>query len=124
MLHRFIEVVDGQDEYNNNDIDDNRVRAIPIIIWHNIANNVKDDPYTTTSVELFESEIKYLSDNGFTVLTMSDLEYDEVSNALKIKDNTLPAAGLFSVSQGNHGNGDIDNRENIDDNGNDDVSTS
>jgi peptidoglycan/xylan/chitin deacetylase (PgdA/CDA1 family) len=116
MLHRFIEVVDGQDEYNNNnnnnDIDDSRVRAIPIIIWHNIANNVKDDPYTTTSVDLFESEIKYLSDNGFTVLTMSDLEYDEVNNALKIKDNTLPPASLFSVS---HGNGDIDNREDNDD---------
>jgi peptidoglycan/xylan/chitin deacetylase (PgdA/CDA1 family) len=115
MLHRFIEVVDGQDEYNNNnnnnDIDDSRVRAIPIIIWHNIANNVKDDPYTTTSVDLFESEIKYLSDNGFTVLTMSDLEYDEVNNALKIKDN-LPPASLFSVS---HSNDDIDNREDNDD---------
>jgi peptidoglycan/xylan/chitin deacetylase (PgdA/CDA1 family) len=117
MLHRFIEVVDGQDEYNN-DIDDNRIRAIPIIIWHNIANNVKDDPYTTTSVDLFESEIKYLSDNGFTVLTMSDLEYDEGSNALKIKDKTLSAASLFSVSRGN---GDIDNREDNDDD--DDVSS-
>src|SRR5215210_6642459 len=66
VLHRFIEVVDGQDEYNNDD--DNGVKAIPIIIWHNIANDVKDDPYTTTSVKLFESEMKYLSDNGFTVL--------------------------------------------------------
>ena len=44
----------------NSEIDDSRIRAIPIIIWHNIANNVKDDPYTTTSVDLFESEIKYL----------------------------------------------------------------
>jgi peptidoglycan/xylan/chitin deacetylase (PgdA/CDA1 family) len=122
MLHRFIEVVDGQDKYNNNnnDIDDSRVSAIPIIIWHNIANNVKDDPYTTTSVDLFESEIKYLSDNGFTVLTMSDLEYDEGSNALKIKDKTLPAASLISVS---HGNGDIDNREDTDDDDNDNVTS-
>jgi hypothetical protein len=119
MLHRFIEVVDGQDEYNNNKniASSGRVSAIPIIIWHNIANNVKDDPYTTTSMDLFESEIKYLSDNGFTVLTMSDLEYDEGSNALKIKDKTLPAASVFSVSQGN---GDIDNREDTDD---DDVSS-
>ena len=69
------------------------------------------------------NQIKYLSDKGFTVLTMADLEYDEVSNALKIKDKTLPAASLFSVSRGNHGNGDIDNRENIDDDGNDDVSS-
>jgi hypothetical protein len=85
MLHRFIEVVEGQDEYNNKNIDSSRVSAIPIIIWHNIANNVKDDPYTTTSVSLFESEIKYLSDNGFTVLTMSNLEYDEGNSVLKIK---------------------------------------
>ena len=69
---------------------------------------------------MFESEIKYLSDNGFTVVTMSDLEYDEVSNALKIKDKTLPAASLISVSQGNQGNGDIDNREDNDD---DDISS-
>ena len=63
---------------------------------------------------LFESEIKYLSDNGFTVLTMSDLEYDEVSNALKIKDKTLPVASLINVSDGNHGNRDIDKREDND----------
>ena len=69
---------------------------------------------------MFESEIKYLSDNGFTVLTMSDLEYDEVSNALKIKDKTLPAASLVSVS---HGNGDIDNREDNDNNSKDDFSS-
>jgi peptidoglycan/xylan/chitin deacetylase (PgdA/CDA1 family) len=117
MLHRFMEVVDGQEEYNNKDIDSSRVSAIPIIIWHNIANNVKDDPYTTTSIDLFESEIKYLSDNGFTVLKMSDLEYDEGSNALKIKDKTLSAASVFDVSQSD---GDIDNREDTDD---DDVSS-
>jgi hypothetical protein len=67
---------------------------------------------------LFESEIKYLSDNGFTVLTMSDLEYDESSNALKIKDKTLSAASLFSVS---HSNDDIENGEDSDDD--DDVSS-
>jgi hypothetical protein len=49
MLHRFKEVVDAQTKYN----EDFNVRAIPIIIWHDIANNVKDDPYTTTSIELF-----------------------------------------------------------------------
>ena len=51
---------------------------------------------------------------------MSDLEYDEVSNALKIKDKTLPAASLVSVS---HGNGDIDNREDNDNNSKDDFSS-
>jgi peptidoglycan/xylan/chitin deacetylase (PgdA/CDA1 family) len=80
MLHRFKEIVDSQTKYN---VDD-KIKAIPIIIWHNIANNVEDDPYTTTSVELFEAEIKYLHDNGFTILTMSDLLYDKNSNSLKI----------------------------------------
>jgi hypothetical protein len=61
-----------------------------------------------------------LSDNGFTVLTMADLEYYEVSNALKIKDKTLPATSLFSVS---HGNGDIDNREDNENNSKDDLSS-
>jgi hypothetical protein len=80
MLHRFKEIVDSQTKYN---VDD-KIKSIPIIIWHNIANNVEDDPYTTTSIELFEAEIKYLHDNGFTVLTMSDLLYDKNSNSLKI----------------------------------------
>jgi hypothetical protein len=44
---------------------------------------------------LFESEIKYLSDNGFTVLTMSDLEYDEGSIALKIKDKNSFSGKCF-----------------------------
>ena len=66
------------------------------------------------------NQIKYLSDNGFTVLTMADLEYDEVSNALKIKDKTLPATSLFSVS---HGNVDIDNREDNENNSKDELSS-
>jgi peptidoglycan/xylan/chitin deacetylase (PgdA/CDA1 family) len=85
MLHRFIEVVDAQSKYNT----DTEVKAIPIIIWHNIANNVQDDPYTTTSIELFEAEVKYLYDEGFTVLTMADLLYDKNRSTLKINDSYL-----------------------------------
>jgi hypothetical protein len=48
---------------------------------------------------------------------MSYLEYDEGSNALKIKDKTLSAPSVFDVSQSD---GDIDNREDTDD---DDVSS-
>jgi hypothetical protein len=66
------------------------------------------------------NQIKYLSDNGFTVLTMADLEYDEVSNTLKIKDKTLPPTSLFSVS---HGNVDIENREDNENNSKDDLSS-
>jgi peptidoglycan/xylan/chitin deacetylase (PgdA/CDA1 family) len=85
MVNRFKEVVDSQTEYN----EDNRIKAIPIIIWHNIANNVENDPYTTTSIDLFEAEIKYLYDNGFTVLTMDDLIYDEYNKSLKIVEGKI-----------------------------------
>ena len=37
-----------------------------------------------TTLNLFDAEMKYLHDNGFKVLTMSDLGYDENSNSLYI----------------------------------------
>jgi hypothetical protein len=80
MFQRFIEVVDGQDKYN----DESDINAIPIIIWHNIEDTTTD-VHTTTSTKLFEAEIKYLHDNGFTVLTMDDLIYDEHNNSLQIR---------------------------------------
>ena len=105
MYSKFVEIVDGQDKYNNNsdgeDEDDkeNKVKAIPIITWNNIINNtakeegqrqvegnIEQHPYTTTSIDLFEKEIKYLYDNGFKVITMADLAYDENTNNLNIKD--------------------------------------
>jgi hypothetical protein len=82
MLDRFIEVVNIPSNYNT----DGTINAIPIIIWHRIDNSGEDDPeaYATT-IDLFEKEIKYLHDNGFKVLTMADLRYDEKSNYLYIK---------------------------------------
>jgi hypothetical protein len=38
-----------------------------------------NDEYTT-STNLFDAEMKYLHDNGFTVLTMANLVYDDSSN--------------------------------------------
>jgi peptidoglycan/xylan/chitin deacetylase (PgdA/CDA1 family) len=89
MLERFIEVVEGQSKYNN----ERKLSAIPIIIWHNIEDNTSIDAHTTTTTKLFEEEIKYLYDNGFTVLTMADLIYDERTSSLKIKEglNTVPS---------------------------------
>ena len=78
MLDRFVQVVNSQNEYNTNG-----VNAVPILIWHKIDNtNVE----YSTSMDLFEAEMKYLYDNGFTVLTMADLVYDEGSAYLKISD--------------------------------------
>ena len=65
---------------------DGIINAIPILIWHRIDNSGEGDPvgYATTP-DLFEKEINYLHDNGFKVLTMADLGYDENSNYLYLK---------------------------------------
>jgi peptidoglycan/xylan/chitin deacetylase (PgdA/CDA1 family) len=82
MLDRFIEVVNSQSTYNT----DGTINAIPIIIWHRIDNSGVGDPEQyATSIDLFEKEIKYLHDNGFKVLTMADIGYDENSNYLYLK---------------------------------------
>ncbi|MCC2647251.1 MAG: Polysaccharide deacetylase [Nitrososphaeraceae archaeon] len=82
MLDRFIEVVNSQSTYNT----DGKINAIPIVIWHRIDNSGEGDPEQyATSINLFENEIKYLHDNGFKVLTMADLGYDENSNYLYLK---------------------------------------
>jgi hypothetical protein len=79
MFERFVEVVNSQNEYNTNG-----VNAVPILIWHKIDNS--NEEYST-STTLFNAELKYLHDNGFTVLTMADLVYDDASKYLKISDS-------------------------------------
>jgi hypothetical protein len=107
MLERFIEVVESQSKYN----DDGKISAIPIIIWHNIEANNTTDIHTTTSTSLFEAEIKYLHDNGFTVLTMDDLVYDEHDNSLKIKEDKNNSDTITSeINQ-------VDYNEGVDDDG-------
>ena len=76
----FIEVMNSATDYN---MDKGIVNAIPIIIYHEIDNTGRN---YSTNIDLFESEMRYLSDNGFKVLTMADLEYDENTNYLYIKE--------------------------------------
>ena len=78
IFDKFVQLVDSQTNYNKNGIID----AVPIIGYHDIDNN---KTITSTDVNLFDAEMKYLHDNGFKVLTMSDLAYDEKSNYLYIK---------------------------------------
>lgn len=62
MFARFFEVVNSQTKINNNN--DGKINAIPVIVYHNIDNIIED---YTTSVKLFDAEMKYLHDNGFIV---------------------------------------------------------
>ena len=40
---------------------------------------------STTDVNLFDKEMKYLHDNNIAVLTMDDLGFDQTNNHLYIK---------------------------------------
>jgi hypothetical protein len=73
-----VKAVNSQDEFNKDGI----IRAIPIIAYHDLDHNITPD---STNVNLFDAEMKYLYDNGFTVLTMADLGYDESTHQLYIR---------------------------------------
>ena len=75
IFKKFVELVNSQNNFNKN----GKIIAIPIIGYHNIED---DKAITSTDVSLFDAEMKYLHDNGFKVLTMSDLGYDEDSNCM------------------------------------------
>jgi peptidoglycan/xylan/chitin deacetylase (PgdA/CDA1 family) len=86
MFQKFVSAVNSQDVYNKDGI----VRAIPIIVYHILVNyrDLSDSnrPIDTT-VNLFDAEMRYLYDNGFKVLTMANLGYDEYSQSLYIKNS-------------------------------------
>jgi hypothetical protein len=82
IFNNFVEVVNSQSEYNSNK--DGVINAIPLIAYHNIDNNMAR---SSTNIDLFKAEMKYLCDNGFKVITMKDLGYDEMSNRLYVKTN-------------------------------------
>jgi hypothetical protein len=84
MLQRFIEVVNSQSKYNQN----GTINAIPIVIYQKVETDNKDNDFSAaTSTELFDAEMKYLHDNGFIVLTISDLTYDQTTHTLQTRDN-------------------------------------
>ncbi|HEX5519132.1 MAG TPA: polysaccharide deacetylase family protein, partial [Candidatus Nitrosocosmicus sp.] len=84
MFGQFIKDVNLQSLYNKNGC----IQAIPIVVYHNflVDNNhvyLSTDSFTDTN--LFEYEMKYLHDNGFVVLKMSNLGFNPVNNHLFIK---------------------------------------
>jgi peptidoglycan/xylan/chitin deacetylase (PgdA/CDA1 family) len=78
IFGKFVQLVNSQVNFNKNET----INAIPIIGYHDIDNN---KAITSTDVNLFNSEMKYLHDDGFKVLTMADLGYDENNKILYIK---------------------------------------
>jgi hypothetical protein len=70
ILQRFVQEVNNQQEYNKNGVID----AISIIAYHDIDYAKAID---STDINLFNQEMKYLHDNGFKVISMSDIGYEE-----------------------------------------------
>jgi hypothetical protein len=84
------EVNDLPAKYNNNNniiINGTATRtskAVPIISYHNIDNNRING---STTVDEFAKEMKYLHDNGFTVLPLSSLKYNQTANDFYLNYN-------------------------------------
>lgn len=78
MFDKFVQVVNDQRYFNKN----GEINAIPIIGYHEI----KTEGETSTSPELFDAEMEYLYENGFKVITMEDLGYDQYQERFHIKN--------------------------------------
>ena len=57
---------------------------MPILSYHRIDNN---RTVAGTDVDEFAKEMKYLRDNGFTVLPISSLKYNETANYFYLNYN-------------------------------------
>jgi hypothetical protein len=79
IFQKFAEEVNSGINFNNKK---GMVDAIPIVAYHLIDDS--QDP-SSTDVNLFAAEMKYLHDNGFKVIPMSDLGYDESTNTMYIR---------------------------------------
>jgi hypothetical protein len=84
MYNQFVKEVNLEQNYNKNGC----INAIPIVVFHKfiIDRNHRYLPdKSETDVALFSAEMKYLHDNGFNVLKMSDIGYNQSNNYLYIK---------------------------------------
>lgn len=79
IFKKFVGEVNSGINFNNKK---GTIDAIPIVAYHGIDNN--GDP-SSTYINLFAQEMKYLHDNCFKVIPMSDLEYDASTNSMYMK---------------------------------------
>ena len=83
MFDQFKDV-NLQYSYNKNGC----INAVPIVVYHNflVDNNPIYKPNESfTDVNLFDNEMKYLRDNRFIFLKMSNLGFDPITNYLYMK---------------------------------------
>jgi hypothetical protein len=91
MLQRFVDEVNTAAKYNvnNNSTNGTALKAIAVLKYHKFMNALYDKEYKkdtyATDVNLFAAEMKYLHDNGFRVIKMSDLGFDMNKNVLYVQ---------------------------------------
>jgi Polysaccharide deacetylase len=79
IFQKFVQEVNSGIGFNNKK---GLLDAIPIIAYHIIDNSLNP---SSTDINLFAAEMKYLHDNNFKVLPMSDLGYDQSTNLMYVK---------------------------------------
>lgn len=79
IFQKFVQEVNSGIAFNNHE---GIVDAIPVVAYHIVDNSL--DP-SSTDVNLFAAEMRYLHDNHFDVIPMSDLGYDQNTNLMYIK---------------------------------------
>jgi len=78
IFKKFVQEVNSQNKFNSGGV----INAIPIVAYHSVQDsNLRD----STGIELFSQEIKYLHDNNFRVIRVSDLGYNQSTSTLYIK---------------------------------------
>jgi peptidoglycan/xylan/chitin deacetylase (PgdA/CDA1 family) len=75
----FVQAVNNQTAYNGN----GTIDAIPIVAYHRIDEAPSSSG--NTDLALFADEMKYLHDNGFKIIRLPDLGYDDKTKDLYIK---------------------------------------
>ena len=77
MFSKFIEFVNSPSRNTEYE-----TLEIPIIVYHRVVlDNSNPDPTSQgVTVTLLDAEMKYLSDNNFTIFTSKDFGYDEVND--------------------------------------------
>ena len=78
IFKTFVKVVNSQENLNRG----GEINAISIVAYHNIQDaNLRG----STGVALFSEEMKYLHDNNFRVIRVSDLGFNQTTNNLYVK---------------------------------------
>ncbi len=88
MLQKFIGYVNKAAQYNNSTNGTAALKAFAVLKYHEFMDGQNKDyrkNNLATSGSLFETEMKYLHDNGFKVIRMSDLGYDTKKNLIFLK---------------------------------------